>query len=62
MKLVLLALLGLDMLAVVAVMLAGVLGLAGQGRDPQRSNQLMRWRVMLQGIAVALVLALLLAG
>ncbi|MBB5373909.1 twin transmembrane helix small protein [Acidocella aromatica] len=62
MKIFLLALLALDMLAVVAVMLAGALGMANPERDPRRSNRLMRWRVILQGVAVALVLALMLAG
>jgi len=58
----LLGLLALDMLAVVAVMLAGALGMANPERDPRRSNLLMRWRVILQGVAVALVVALMLAG
>ena len=58
----LLGLLALDMLAVVAVMLAGALGMANPERDPRRSNLLMRWRVILQAVAVALVVALMLAG
>ncbi|MGO9817528.1 MAG: HIG1 domain-containing protein [Acidocella sp.] len=62
MKMFLLGLLALDMLAVVAVMLAGALGMANPARDPRRSNLLMRWRVILQGVAVALVVALMLAG
>ena len=53
-------LLGLDMLAVVGVMLAGVLGMASPGRDPRTSNRLMRWRVTLQAVAIALVVALML--
>lgn len=62
MRTLLLALLGLDMLAVLAVMLAGALGMANPERDPRRSNRLMRLRVILQAVAVALVLTLLLAG
>jgi hypothetical protein len=62
MKMFLLALLAVDMLAVIAVMLTGALGMANPERDPRRSNRLMRWRVILQGVAVALVLALMLAG
>jgi len=58
----LLGLLALDMLAVVAVMLAGALGMVNPERDPRRSNLLMRWRVILQGVAVALVVALMLMG
>ena len=60
MKLFLLVLLGIDMLAVVAVMLAGALGMANPGRDPRTSNKLMRWRVILQGIAIGLVVILML--
>ncbi|MBU6419326.1 MAG: twin transmembrane helix small protein [Proteobacteria bacterium] len=60
MRAVLLILLGLDMLAVVGVMLAGVLGMASPGRDPRTSNRLMRWRVTLQAIAIGLVVALML--
>jgi hypothetical protein len=59
MKLFLMILLGIDMLAVVAVMLAGALGMASPGRDPRTSNKLMRWRVILQGIAIGLVVILM---
>jgi Hypoxia induced protein conserved region len=62
MKLFLLILLGLDMLAVVAVMLVGALGMANPQRDPRTSNKLMRWRVTLQGVAIGLVVVLLLMG
>ena len=51
--------LGLDMLAVVGVMLAGVLGMADKTRDPRRANLLMRWRVGLQGLAILLVVILM---
>ena len=60
MKLFLLVLLGIDMLAVVAVMLVGAIGMANPGRDPRTSNKLMRWRVILQGIAIGLVVTLML--
>ncbi|MBX5471680.1 MAG: twin transmembrane helix small protein, partial [Acetobacteraceae bacterium] len=43
-------LLALVMIAVLGVLLAGVVGLA-RGEDPRRSNRLMRWRVILQGVA-----------
>jgi Hypoxia induced protein conserved region len=62
MKLFLMVLLGIDMLAVVAVMLAGALGMASPGRDPRTSNKLMRWRVILQGIAIGLVVILMMMG
>ncbi len=42
------------MLATVGVLLVGVFGLARGGGDPMRSNQLMRWRVLLQGAALLL--------
>jgi len=62
MKLILMVLLGVDMLAVVGVMLTGALGMTNPDRDPRTSNKLMRWRVALQAVAVALVVALLLLG
>ncbi len=62
MKIFLMILLAIDMLAVVAVMLTGALGMANAERDPRSSNKLMRWRVILQAVAVALVVALMLAG
>ncbi|MGE4481226.1 HIG1 domain-containing protein [Acidocella sp.] len=59
MRAILMVLLGLDMLAVIGVMLAGVLGMAHARRDPRRANLLMRWRVVLQGVAVALAVGLM---
>jgi succinate dehydrogenase hydrophobic anchor subunit len=59
MKMILEILLGADMLAVVIVMLVGAVGMANISRDPRTSNKLMRWRVILQGTAIALVLALM---
>jgi hypothetical protein len=37
----------------------GIFGLVRGGGDPRRSNKLMQSRVILQGLAVLLVLALL---
>ena len=62
MKTILVVLLAIDMVAVVAVMLTGVIGMANVNRDPRTSNKLMRWRVMLQAAAVALFVALMLTG
>ena len=60
----LMVLIGIALLAVVGVLFAGLIGLARGGSDasgnPARSNMLMRWRVVLQGIALVLF-ALLLA-
>lgn len=46
------------MLGTLGVLLAGVFGLA-RGNDPERSNMLMRWRVVLQGVALVLFLLLM---
>lgn len=62
MKMILIILLGLDMIAVVGVLLFGAIGMTSEHRDPRRSNILMRWRVGLQGAAIALVVLLLLTG
>ena len=55
-------LLAVDMLAVLVVMLTGTLGMVNKNRDPHTSNRLMRWRVTLQAVAVALVAVLMLTG
>jgi hypothetical protein len=62
MKILLMILLGVDLVAVVIVMLVGAIGMANVGRSPQTSNRLMRWRVGLQGGAVLLVALLMLTG
>ena len=51
-------LLFLAMAATLGVLFAGLIGLA-RGSDPARSNRLMRWRVILQGVALLLLLVLL---
>ncbi len=47
------------MIGVLGVLGAGVLGFVRGGGDPQRSNQLMRWRVILQALAILLFVLLL---
>ncbi len=47
------------MLAVLGVLGAGMIGVA-RGGDPASSNRLMRWRVMLQGLAIAIFALLML--
>lgn len=59
MKIVLVILVALMMLATLGVLLAGLLGLARGGNNPQRSNRLMRWRVVLQAGTLLLFLLLL---
>ena len=53
-------LIGLLMLATLGMLLYGMLGMARGGDDPARSNRLMRYRVLLQGAAVALFVATML--
>jgi Hypoxia induced protein conserved region len=60
MKTVLTILVGICMLATLGVMLAGMLGLARSDGNAERSNTLMRWRVVLQGVTLALFALLLL--
>jgi len=62
MKILLMILLGVDLVAVVGVMLVGAVGMANLSRSPQTSNMLMRWRVGLQGVGVVLVVLLMLTG
>ncbi len=57
METLLIILVAVAMLATLGVLLAGVFGLA-RGADPERSNVLMRWRVVLQATALALFLIL----
>ena len=59
MKTFLAILVGLLMLATLGVLFAGLLGLARGGGNPQRSNRLMRWRVILQGAALLLFMLLM---
>ncbi len=47
------------MIGVLGVLGAGVVGFVRGGGDPQRSNQLMRWRVILQALAILLFVLLL---
>lgn len=55
---VLIILVAAAMLATLGVLLAGVVGLA-RGDDPARGNVLMRWRVVLQAVALVLFLILM---
>ncbi|MDO9708171.1 twin transmembrane helix small protein [Paracraurococcus lichenis] len=53
-------LVGIGMLATVGVLLAGMLGITRSDGTGTRSNTLMRWRVVLQGVTLALFALLLL--
>jgi hypothetical protein len=51
------------MAAVLVVLIAGIVNLSRKGHNPRTSQTLMRWRVILQGAAILVFLALmLLAG
>ncbi|WP_149539604.1 twin transmembrane helix small protein [Siccirubricoccus phaeus] len=62
MKLFLGILTGIAMLATLGTLFAGMLGLVRQSGDAERSNRLMRWRVILQGVTLALFALLLLVS
>jgi len=63
MKTALTVLLVIAMLGVLGVLFAGMVGLVRSDGNAQRSNKLMQYRVILQGVALALfVLLLLVAG
>ena len=49
------------MLATLGVMLAGMIGLSATRADPMRSNRLMRYRVILQGVTLLLFVLLMAA-
>ena len=46
-------LIGIMMFATLGVLIAGFVGLLRDG-DPRRSNKLMQWRIVLQGVTVLL--------
>jgi hypothetical protein len=51
------------MAGVLIVLIAGVVNLSRKGHNPRTSQKLMRWRIILQGAAILVFLALmLLAG
>jgi hypothetical protein len=59
MRVFLAVLLALAMLGVVGFLAAGMIGLVRGGGDPERSNRLMRWRVIMQAGAIILFLLLM---
>ncbi len=54
MKSVFTVLIAVLMFATLGVLIAGMVGMVRGGGNPARSNQLMRWRVILQGAALLL--------
>jgi hypothetical protein len=51
----------LALLAVLGVLATGLIGVVRGGGDPARSNRLMRWRVLLQGLAIFIFVLLMLS-
>ena len=51
-------LIGIMLFATLGVLIAGVVGMIRE-QDPARSNQLMRWRVILQATAIMLFLIMM---
>lgn len=49
------------MLGTLGTLFAGMVGIARPGSSPTRSNKLMRWRVIFQGVTLALFALLILA-
>jgi hypothetical protein len=56
---VLTILVALAMLATLGILFAGMIGLVNGKPDPARSNRLMRWRIIMQGVALLLFVLLL---
>ena len=52
---------GLAMLGTLGTLFAGMLGIVRGANNPARSNALMRWRVLLQGITIGLFVLLMMA-
>ena len=59
MKTILVVLLVVSMLGTLGVLFAGMVGMVRTDADPQRSNVLMRWRVLLQAAALILFVVLM---
>ncbi|MCC7284467.1 MAG: twin transmembrane helix small protein [Acetobacteraceae bacterium] len=59
MKTFLFILTGIAMLGVLGVLFAGLIGFVSGRADGARSNQLMQYRVLLQGVAILLFALLL---
>ena len=53
--------LALLLVGVVGVLSTGVFGLA-RGASPRRSNMLMRWRIVLQGAALLILVLIFMTG
>ena len=52
------ALIGVLLLATLGVLIAGMVGMVRE-TNPRRSNKLMQWRVILQGMTILLLIILM---
>ena len=52
-------LVALSMAGTLGVLFAGMIGVVRGAPDPARSNKLMRWRIIMQGITIVLFVLLL---
>ncbi len=55
---VLTVLIAILMLGTLGILVFGVVGMVREG-DPRRSNKLMQWRVLLQGVTIVLFMILM---
>jgi hypothetical protein len=55
---ILTVLVGVLMLATLGVLIAGMVGMVRE-TNPRRSNKLMQWRVLLQGVTILLFMILM---
>lgn len=51
---------GIAAVATLAVVFIGVINMARKSHDPRGSNKLMRWRVILQAVAILLIVLFML--
>ena len=51
---------GIAAFATLAVVVIGVVNMARKGHDPRTSNKLMRWRIILQAVAILLIIGFVL--
>jgi phosphatidylglycerophosphate synthase len=51
---------GIAAFATLAVVVIGIVNMSRKGHDPRTSNKLMRWRIILQAVAIGLIVLFLL--
>lgn len=61
-RIILMMLVGAGMLATLGILVAGMTGMARRNHSPERSNALMRWRIIMQAATILAFGLLLLVG